>query len=145
MTLYSFFFYSLIAVVLTQCSNQSIQQSTINGDEEAILVLSKERCRGYCPAYHLEIFPSTKINYEGIAHVKIIGERSYSINTEDMKDLITAFEEINFQDFDHEYLTDFKDLPQISLMYKGYKIDYHEKKAPEKILELSNKMEAFLP
>ena len=125
------------------CSSQKELQ--ITADETPIISFAKERCRGFCPAYTLEIFESNKLRYTGRANVKVMGEQIYKLTKEEVANLQKAFEASEFEKFEKEYLSGYMDIPKFTLTYKGQRIDYHERSAPEEIKDLSTLVDKYFP
>ena len=60
------------------------------------ITLERTRCYGFCPSYVLKISATGKVTYEGRASVKVVGSAESSISQEKLRELILAFEKINY-------------------------------------------------
>ena len=60
------------------------------------ITLERTRCYGFCPSYVLKISATGKVTYEGRASVKLVGKAESSISHEKLRELILAFEKINY-------------------------------------------------
>jgi len=69
------------------------------------ITLERTRCYGFCPSYVLKISGNGKVTYEGRASVKLIGTAESSISQEKLRELILAFERINYFDLRASYET----------------------------------------
>ena len=67
------------------------------------ITLERTRCYGFCPSYVLKISATGKVAYEGRASVKLVGNAESSISQEKLRELIQAFEEINYFDLKARY------------------------------------------
>ena len=142
-SIFSIILVSIFSLLEMSCSSQ--KELKITGDETPIVSFAKERCRGFCPAYTLEIFESNKLRYTGQANVKIMGEQIFNLKKEEVINLKKAFEASEFEKFEREYLSGYMDIPKFTLIYKGQRIDYHEKSATEEIKELSALVDRYFP
>ena len=134
---------SFFSFLEMSCSGQ--KEITIHEDETPIITFTKGKCRGFCPAYTLEVFESNKLRYTGRANVKIMGEKIYKLTKEEVANLKKAFEASDFEKFEKEYLSRYMDIPKYTLTYDGKKIDYHERSAPEELKGLSALVDKYLP
>lgn len=133
----------MISILHWKCApSTELQVST---DEVPKIVLSKSRCRGFCPAFTIAFYEEKKVRYQGIANVKVIGERVFEIKRKEFDHLIEIFQKAEFQNFEDVYLTKYMDIPKQILIFNGKKIEFHEQVAPKEILELSHALEKFLP
>ena len=77
-------------------NNASQLHSEIPSD--LAIILERTRCYGFCPSYVLKISATGKVTYEGRASVKLIGQAESRISREKLRELILAFEKINYFD-----------------------------------------------
>ncbi len=59
-----------------------------------VLELELGPCFGKCPAYKASFYMAGQMDFEGIAHTKVIGKYRYTIKADLVKDLVTALETI---------------------------------------------------
>jgi len=69
------------------------------------ITLERTRCYGFCPSYVLKISANGKVTYEGRASVKLVGQAESSISQEKLRELILAFEKINYFELRASYET----------------------------------------
>lgn len=144
--------YSIISIALLsmfsilEMSCNSSKEIQISESEEPIIVLSKERCRGFCPAFTISFFEPNKVQYNGVANMDILGEKLFTIPKSDFTKLKESFKKNNFKKMENEYIRErIMDIPKVTLMYDGHSIIYHKSKAPESVIALSNLVEEFIP
>ena len=63
---------------------------------DTVITLIRTECYGTCPAYSLTISADGKVVYKGHEHVKQKGEVESRISQEKVKELIAAFEKIDY-------------------------------------------------
>ena len=134
---------SFFSFLEMSCAGQKELQ--INEDETPIIIFTKGKCRGFCPAYTLEIFESNKLRYRGRTNVKVVGEKILKLTKEEVANLKKVFEASDFEKFEKEYLSRYMDIPKFTLTYDGKKIDYHERSAPEELKMLSALVDKYFP
>lgn len=134
------FLFALLAINCTPSTELPIEPN-----DAPMLSLTKERCRGYCPAYSMAFFANRAVKYSGLAHVAVVGEREFKIDKVAWDKLKIAFEKSKFDQYEKEYLTAFMDLPKMVLVYEGRQITFHEKAAPAEIVKLAQLVEDLLP
>lgn len=140
----SFFFVFIFPFWEMNCANQN--KPILNLDETVPLIFfSKEKCRGFCPAYKMEFFEPNQLKYKGLANVDVLAGKIISLDKTDFEKLKKIFEESDFKKFESTYLKKVMDIPKVTLAYDGHKVVYHETEAPEKLKTLSKMLEAFLP
>lgn len=69
------------------------------------ITLERTRCYGFCPSYVLKISADGKVAYEGRASVKLVGSAESSISQEKLRELIRAFEKIDYFNLQAAYET----------------------------------------
>jgi len=72
---------------------------------DVTITLERTRCYGFCPSYVLKISATGKVTYEGRASVKLVGQAESSISQEKLRELILAFEKINYFELRASYET----------------------------------------
>jgi hypothetical protein len=79
--------------------------SVATNDKLKSLVISLERsgCSGPCPVYKLTIYGSGKVVYKGDKFVKVVGERTTSIEKEKIEKFLVDFEKINYFGLEDKY------------------------------------------
>ena len=93
----------MLAAFPTSGSESRSQASDIPPD--LAITLERTRCYGFCPSYVLKISANGKVTYEGRASVKLIGSAESSISQEKLRELILAFEKMNYFDLRAAYET----------------------------------------
>ena len=81
------------------------QSHTSEIPSDLAITLERTRCYGYCPSYVLKISAIGKVTYEGRASVKLVGQAESSISQEKLRELILAFEKINYFELRASYET----------------------------------------
>lgn len=123
------------------CANQKKQiQNT-----QPIIFYSKEKCRGFCPAFTMAFSEPNQLKYNGIANVAVLGEKMIALEKTDFQNLKKAFEKSKFQGLEKEYLSEVMDIPKVILKYNGQQVIYHERDAPDDLIVLAKLVEEFLP
>lgn len=144
-TIFSFLLLSFFSILEMSCAQTKNKALQIEDGETPLIVFSKGKCRGFCPAFTLKIYKNNKVEYIGVANVKVLGEKKFELKEEDVKFLRNEFEVSNFKELEKEYLTKLMDFPKIIISYQGYQVDYHERSAPKEIIKLSKLIEKYLP
>ncbi|HEY0324142.1 MAG TPA: DUF6438 domain-containing protein [Pyrinomonadaceae bacterium] len=83
---------------LIGCRSLPTQQTTIVQDVPADTVITIERtaCFGPCPMYKLAIYADGRVVYEGKNNVKQTGKVESSITQDKIRELVAAFEQIEY-------------------------------------------------
>ncbi|MEP6849988.1 MAG: DUF6438 domain-containing protein, partial [Acidobacteriota bacterium] len=74
--------------------------------KDLLITLERGPCFGRCPQYTVTISADGKIEFEGKTNTKVIGKASGKISENDLKELVTAFEKINYFDLKERYTDD---------------------------------------
>lgn len=79
--------------------------SNSSDDKFKSLVISLQRsgCLGPCPVYKLTIYGSGKVVYKGEKFVKVLGERTTSIEKEKIEKLVADFEKSIYFNLEDKY------------------------------------------
>lgn len=79
-------------------SNLAIQSTSASQavPEDMVITLERGSCFGACPVYELVIFSDGMVVYIGKINVKKLGVVRSHISQEKLKELLSAFEEVNF-------------------------------------------------
>ena len=115
-------------------------------DSEILITIERESCFGSCPAYSAQIYADGTVIYVGISDVKVTGKRQHKISETKVKELIAAFEKVNYFSLKDKYQSDengmsMTDLPttttSISIKGKQKKVvNYYC--APKELSELED-------
>lgn len=118
-------------------------------DSEVLITIERGACYGSCPIYSAKIAGDGTVVYNGVENVKVKGEKQFKIPAEKVRELIKAFENINYFALKDKYETDERgmriaDLPpvttSISINGKSKKI-VHLYGAPKELKDLENKID----
>jgi hypothetical protein len=60
------------------------------------ITMSRGQCFGTCPVYYLEIDGNGKVTYRGFFYVNVTGERTAHISPQKVKEIITAFDNVDY-------------------------------------------------
>lgn len=139
----------LFAVVITGCkSTQVINNIEDNG--AAKIVISFQQGPGFSPlspVYTIEVYNNFQMFLSAEKNLAIEGRYMRTLTKEEYKQLINAFVDASFFDFEDEYTSTITDLPTqyISFFYEGKsKVikDYHG--APNSLGELELMVRSYL-
>jgi Domain of unknown function (DUF6438) len=140
-----FFVLFLLSLMATLAPYSSVQAQQKVGSE-ILITIERESCFGSCPVYSAQIYADGTVIYVGISDVKVKGERRHKISETKVKELIAAFERINYFLLKDKYQSDengmsMTDLPttttSISIEGKQKKVvNYYC--APKELDELEN-------
>lgn len=70
---------------------------------DVAITLERTPCFGACPVYKITIMTDGTIRYEGTDHVEVTGEQTYQIEPETVAQMVQAFEEAGYFDWDEAY------------------------------------------
>jgi len=127
----------------TNCAKPT--QPMVAENELPTILLSKQRVRGFSPAFTIEIFESCNVRYTGVANVDVIGERIFKIKKKEYIALKNEFEKSDFKNLEDEYLSRMMDIPKITMQFEEKKIVFFEGRAPEVLMNLKEKVKQLLP
>lgn len=131
-------FLILISFSLISCSNR-------NNDGSVLIHYSKSKCFGNCEVYDLTIFSNGEVKYNGIKNVEYLGEYYSEISSQKINDIRVLFKNSNFHQLSPTYLNkSVRDLPRLRIQFENKKVEFHKRKAPKNLLELSGSIEQLL-
>lgn len=143
-------FFILILLLLPICFefNASAEEQE-NCKSEILITIERGACFGSCPIYSAQIYADGTVIYKGKDFVKVTGERKYRISTDKLRELVKAFEQINYFSLKDRYETDengrsITDQPTTttSICLRGQRkqvVDYYY--APKELVDLENEIE----
>ncbi|WP_420574012.1 DUF6438 domain-containing protein [Kordia sp.] len=110
---------------------------------ENFIMLYKSPCKGSCEEYQLKILEDGLIYYTGESNATIKGRHRVEIPAKDAMALYTAFEQVNFNSFEDNYINErLMDLQYTKLTFRGKTIKIRGRDtAPEKLRTLLEKVE----
>lgn len=112
--------------------------------DNTVISMKRTVCFGSCPDYELTIYGNGTVIYEGHNFVAITGKRSAIVPSEDVRELVSDFYDINYFSLRDEYTAQVTDLPttttsiRIDGRFKQI-IDYYG--APEELRQLEDKID----
>ena len=119
--------------------------------EELVIRLERTACFGKCPVYSLMIKGDGSVIYSGVDFVKIKGIQETTISAEAMDELLQAFDDAEYFLLNDSYTAFGKsDMPSaytsisIGDNTKSVKHYLGDNKAPKKLTELENKIDAIV-
>lgn len=131
-----------------KASEQTVPQDTL-------ITLERTGCYGMCPIYKLTISADGTVVFEGIRFVKKAGIAKSAVSQEQIRELLDAFEKINYfelrdrydrpEDGCKQWLTDHPSaITSISLRGKSKSVShYHGCRGPEVLKELEKLEQAI--
>ncbi|MFC2005424.1 DUF6438 domain-containing protein [Chloroflexota bacterium] len=127
------------------------QPSAPNNLDEVQITLERTACFGFCPVYTLTIHGDGTVVYEGKDFVKTKGRAEITITKEKVKQLVSAFEKIDFFSLNDNYtertITDAQSvITSITVDGKTKTIEhYHgDFNAPEELSELEDMIDEIV-
>lgn len=122
-----------------------------NNLEDVVITLERTACFGTCPVYTLVIYGSGTVIYEGEDFVKIKGKQETTISQEEIKQLISEFETVDYFSLNDSYtertITDAETVTtSITIDGKTKTIEhYHgDFSAPKQLTELEDKIDVIV-
>lgn len=118
-------------------------------DSAILISIERGACYGTCPIYSAQISGDGTVVYNGVENVRVKGKKQFKIPKAKVRELVKAFESINYFSLKDKYETDERgmriaDLPtvttSISLKGKTKKV-VHYYGAPKELRELENKID----
>jgi hypothetical protein len=70
-----------------------------------VITLERSPCFGTCPVYKLAIYSDGKVEYEGLEFVKKTGKAEGRITEDELKQLISEFEKIDYFNLADQYVS----------------------------------------
>lgn len=139
--------FGIQVLLITGCiSNDAVKQGT--GDGERVIYLYKTPCYGNtCPSYEIELLDNKVMFLTPKAMMTLKGKYQRVLTKAEYQQLVNAFINADFFDFEEEYTSNITDLPTTYIYFsfngKSKKVkDYHG--APEGLKELELMMMSFL-
>lgn len=111
-------------VTLAACSVSPSADAGIPAYPDLLISLERGPCFGTCPIYTLTIHADGTVDYQGTGFVKVEGNRSIKISSEQIQELVTAIDNANFFSLKDQYMAPATDLPSITL---SITLDGHSK------------------
>ncbi len=139
-----FGFISLLLIVSFSCSKKNQpQQEAYNS---WAIVMDKSGCYGSCPIYTLRIESNGKVELNAKRFLPIEGIFSGSLSGDDLNVLIEQTDNMQWSDYEQEYMTGYSDLPSTSFMYLNgvgdtFYLCYEKGMPPIEISQLGKNLE----
>ncbi|MFC2045340.1 DUF6438 domain-containing protein [Chloroflexota bacterium] len=138
----------VISLFIPGCVNETPTPGNL---EDVMITLERTVCFGACPVYKLTIYGDGTVIYEGIEFVKIEGTVTSTINEDKIRQLVSAFREIDYSSLNDSY-EEFMatDMPyaitSITIDGKTKTVrHYHgDFSAPEELTQLENKIDEIV-
>src|SRR4051812_26209339 len=91
----------LLSEVLCPTAHARAQSQQIqDGDLKDVVITMKQEnhcgCIGCCPEFAVSISGDGTVTYKGVASVAVIGEQMYSIQLDQVKELVDEFYRVDF-------------------------------------------------
>ena len=151
-------YFQPLTFILVLMIGLSINACAPNGDltstapteitfSDLVITLERTACRGTCPIYKLTIEGNGTVIYEGQDFVQVIGKETASLSSEQIQELVTAFEQAKFStltDYTHEDTTDSPSvITSITLNGKTKTVNhyYGDNSAPQELFDLESKID----
>ncbi|MFT7020410.1 MAG: hypothetical protein ACJASO_002604, partial [Cyclobacteriaceae bacterium] len=102
------YFTTFLAIfLLASCANSKKAQTQDDGE----LIITQQRllCMGLCPVYLISIYSNGKVEFTGEKNVPKTGSFAMQLSKEDLQDLVTNFDAIDFFGLKKEYTKDISD------------------------------------
>lgn len=116
-------------------------------DEDFKLLIDHVGCRGFCPAYNMEVDATGKVTYEGRRNVDLMGKYTKEIGVEKVKELIAVLDQYQFETMEDEYGGGVADLPSVvTEVTRGGKTKRvnNIRQAPAEVNEMQKKLEEII-
>lgn len=143
------FFVMFLALSLLGCISRPL--STIDPTEppatDVLITLERTACRGTCPVYKLTISGDGNVVYEGIDFVEVVGKRTSTLSTDQIQELVSAFEQADFfslRDYTEQTVTDTASaITSITRngQTKTFNHYYGDANAPQALFDLETKID----
>lgn len=116
-------------------------------ESEPVIYMNKTACFGTCPDYDISIFSDGSVLLNARQFVEMEGTFEARLPKEELKALVNAFKESQFDDFKNEYKSNKTDLPTTTIAFNHEEvnkkiIDYDG--APEELKELESKVHSLV-
>jgi hypothetical protein len=79
------------------------------------MTLTRSMCLGACPAYTVEIRGDGTVQFEGQAHVRVMGKRSDRVSSDAVAELLAAFRRADFFSLKEQYAAAITDFPSFTV------------------------------
>jgi len=145
---------TVICLSLIGCSSSLPTVQNTPSYPDLLIKLQRDVCFGTCPIYNLIVHFDGKVEYEGVAFVKIEGKQSSQISPAQIEELVNAIEAIDFFSLKDQYPPSVTDMPfiQLSITLNGQSktIQHYgllacgEEEALKKLCELEHKIDAIV-
>jgi len=145
---------TVICLSLIGCSGSLHTVQNTPSYPDLLIRLQRDACFGTCPIYNLIIHFDGKVEYEGIAFVKVEGKQSSQISHVQLEELVNAIESVDFFSLQDQYPPSVTDMPfiQLSITLNGQnKTVQHygslacgEEKSLKKLCELEHKIDTIV-
>ena len=134
----------LLLILLGACKTAS--SSKPDAISDPIIIMQKTPCFGTCPEYTLEVY-ADHAHLVAKQHLKLKGEFEAEISEDQVKELVDAFVDGKFFEYQDQYTANISDMPTTYLTFnyegKSKKVmDYHN--APESLKALESKVATLI-
>jgi hypothetical protein len=132
-----------LALLATACKGGKNNVPTPPSDTAALPMIDLEThgCRGYCPAYKLQVFQNGAVAYEGLRNMEKMGKAVFSLTPNELAKLKGKMADVNLWQYPERFPSTIADAPASTLTIhdrdKSHSI-YGAIERPKPIIELEN-------
>lgn len=113
---------ALFGIVLTFILSCAGSKSGVQNSKLLPISFTTMPCLGRCPEFNLTVYPSGKLTYDGIKHVKVTGTRKLELDKEKLRAFYDAVGGVNWEGLSDKYVSSRRDLPGTKISYGAQKI-----------------------
>ncbi|MDF1699007.1 MAG: DUF6438 domain-containing protein [Saprospiraceae bacterium] len=109
--------------------------------------MSKGACFGRCPVYELKIYHKGYVTFLGLQNTKNLGLFERKLSKQDYKDVIKAFEKLDFDKYPDNFDSRIPDLPEIKIGFHNgskFRIVTGKENRPEDLMQAQFELEKII-
>jgi hypothetical protein len=100
-----------LSAILVACAISTLEPAPAPDYSDLVITLQRTACFGTCPIYKLTVYGDGRVEYEGGQFVAVEGAQTATITIDQVKALVTAFEQADYFNLPDNYTAPATDLP----------------------------------
>ena len=135
---------AFVAIILFFAACKTTKPVSELTDNDIVFTLRKGGCFGECPVYTYNIYDGGHSEFIGQMHTDKVGTHHKTLDKTVYKELVKAFKDAKFHEFDEFYESNIADLPLITMSFnngKSLKTIKGKRERPTELHRLQFKLE----
>lgn len=101
----------ILSAILVACAISTPEPAPAPDYSDLVITFQRTVCFGTCPIYKLTVYGDGRVEYEGEQFVAVEGAQTATITIDQVKALVTAFEQADYFNLPDNYTAPVTDLP----------------------------------